>query len=172
MNNLNLSAAGLAALLLAATVPARAEYPVTTQATLLSRIQIEDLLVSYYSGFGASKDDFANSYLEEGVLDVNGTIYTGRAAIKGAYSGAPAAQGAFHMLMTNPRIRIDGDTATAEVLWTGVNNDNVKAAPRFIEQGREVDQLVRRDGRWFLKRREITSDGGLPEAYEKNYRKR
>jgi len=38
-------------------------------------------------------------------------------------------------------------TATAEVLWTGTNSDSLKAAPQLIEQGREPDELVKRNGR-------------------------
>jgi hypothetical protein len=48
----------------------------------------------------------------------------------------------------------------------------VNSSPQILEQGREHDELVKRDGRWYFKRRVITSDGGLPAMFEKTYQKR
>jgi hypothetical protein len=70
------------------------------------------------------------------------------------------------------KITVEGDTATADMLWTGVNSEKVTAAPQFVEQGREHDELVKRNGRWLFKHRVITSDGGLPAMFEKTYQKR
>jgi hypothetical protein len=41
-----------------------------------------------------------------------------------------------------------------------------------FEQGREHDELVKKDGRWLFKRRVITADGGMPNMYDKTYKKR
>ena len=73
------------------------------------------------------------------------------------------------MLLTNPIISVDGDTATAWVIWTGIANDDLKGPPRFLEQGREYDELVKVDGTWFIQKRYITSDSGLTEMWEENY---
>ncbi|MFZ1989818.1 MAG: nuclear transport factor 2 family protein [Alphaproteobacteria bacterium] len=147
----------------------------TTMETLLDRIQIEDLLYNYYSLLGTQGEHFDNYYVENGVLDVNGTIFEGRSAILTAYepeSGAMPRTGKFHMLLSNPRIVVNGDTAVADAIWTGIISDAIKAPPRFVEQGREHDELVKRNGRWYFKKRVITSDSGLPAAFEKNYRPR
>ncbi len=45
------------------------------------------------------------------------------------------------MLLTNPVISIDGDKATAHVIWTGVMNEGVGKAPSLYEQGREDSEL-------------------------------
>ena len=74
--------------------------------------------------------------------------------------------------LTNLKIVVNGESATADVVWTGVNSETVKSAPPFIEQGREHDELVKRSGRWYFKRRVITSDGGLPAMFEKTYKQR
>ena len=77
-----------------------------------------------------------------------------------------------HMLLTNLIIEVNGNTATAWVIWTGIANDDLKKPPRFLEQGREYDELVKVDGRWFIQKRYITSDSGLTEMWEETYKPR
>jgi hypothetical protein len=166
-----------AALLMAAMgAPALAEHPATTLATLLDRAQIEDMLVDYYGQLGAGRSDFGAYYVEDGVIDVNGLVAQGQKGIEDLYkkiaTGNPPQRGTFRMLLTNPKIVVNGDTATADVIWTGVINETVQAAPKFVEQGREHDDLVKRNGHWYFKHRVITSDGGLTPQFEKTYKKR
>ena len=107
---------------------------------------------------------------------MNGTIAQGKKSIEDLYKktaeGTPPRKGTFRMMLTNLKIVVNGQSAVADVLWTGVNSETVKAAPQLIEQGREHDDLVKRDGRWYFKHRVITSDGGLPTMFEKNYKQR
>ena len=161
----------LALILAAPTQPSLAEDAAATLTTLLDRAQIEDMLVDYYGQLGAGRHDFGAFYVEDGVLNVNGLVAQGRQGIEDLYKkvteGSPRRPGTFRMLLTNPKIVVNGDTATADVIWTGVNSESVTAPPQFIEQGREHDELVKRDGRWYFKRRVITSDGGLPAMFQK-----
>ena len=157
-------------------MPAKAEQPATTLSTLLDKAQIQDMLVDYYSQLGAGGHDFGSFYAEDGVLDVNGIIAQGKKAIEDLYKksadGSPSNQGKFHMLLTNLKIVVNGSSATADVVWTGVKAETVKSTPQFVEQGREHDELVKLKGRWYFKRRVITSDAGLPPMYEKTYKQR
>jgi SnoaL-like domain len=166
----------VAFLISAPRVPALPEPPALTVASLLDRAQIEDLLIDYYSHLGAGRGEFGKFYVADGVLDVNGLVAKGQQAIEALYKqvrdGTPRRPGTFRMLLTNPRIVVAGDTATADVIWTGVNSASVTAAPQIVEQGREHDELVKRDGRWYFALRVITSDGGLPAMFEKTYQKR
>jgi hypothetical protein len=150
--------------------------PAITPATLLDRAQIEDLLVEYYGHLGPGGSDFGHFYLEDGVLDVNGIVAQGRRGIEDLYGkvgqGTPRRQGTFRMLLTNPRIVVSGESATADVIWTGINSPTVNAAPEFVEQGREHDELVKRGGSWYFKHRIITSDGGMPAMFDKTYQHR
>lgn len=58
----------------------------------------------------------------------------------------------FH-LVTNPVIALDGDRATAEVLWT-VIRPSASGTLEVAMFGRHQDELVRERGRWrFLRRR-------------------
>jgi hypothetical protein len=166
----------VAVMLVAHGAPALAEQPPLTVNSLMDRAQIEDLLVDYYSHLGAGGAEFGSFYVADGVLDVNGLVAKGQQAIEELYKQVrhrtPRRPGTFRMLLTNPRIVVSGDAATADVIWTGVNSASVKAVPQILEQGREHDELVKRDGHWYFKHRTITTDGGLPAMFEKTYQKR
>ncbi len=46
-----------------------------------------------------------------------------------------------HMLLTNPIINVEGNVATAHLIWTGVMNEGVGKAPSLYEEGREYSEL-------------------------------
>ena len=148
--------------------------------TLADRITIEDMVTRYYANFGKqdAADEFGAFYTEDAVFDVYGIVSTGREAIEGFYAAsaeeadAPATQGTFHMMISNPVIDVNGDTATAEFMWTGVINSGIQDPPRLLEQGREYDLLVRQDGAWRIKKRVVIADSGLPERYMATYEPR
>ena len=152
---------------LAMALPALAQPAQTTMATLLDRIQIEDLITSYYGNLGGNGHGFSDYYTEDATFDLCGKIYTGKAGIEQSYKDLGATQplpkGTFHMLLTNPEITVTGDTATAKFIWTGIINEQVKAPPRFVEQGREYDRLVKRNGQWRITKRVVIADSGLPD---------
>jgi ketosteroid isomerase-like protein len=169
--------AAVAILFLFTPLAASAEDKIVTQDTLLDRIQIEDLLVRYYVDMtSGSAHDLAQYYTEDAILDVNEMISKGREAIQKLYEGVGGGDagpgGTFHMLLNNPIISVEGDTAKAWVIWTGVMNDDIKKPPRLMEQGREYDELVKRDGRWYIKHRYVTADSGLPAMWEDTYKPR
>ena len=147
----------------------------TTMETLLDRIQIEDMLYEYYALLGRNGDNYNDFFTEDSVLDVNGRTFKGRENIHKAYAtseGAMPLNGKFHMLLSNPRIKINGNTATADMIWTGILADNVRTQPRVVENGREHDELVKQGGKWLFKLRVITADSGLPPIYDETYIKR
>ena len=169
--------AAVAILLLIPPILAIAEDKIVTQETLLDRIQIEDMLIRYYVDLtSGSGHDLAQYYTEDAVLDVNGMITKGREAIEKLYEGFDDGEAnlssRMHMLLSNPIISVNGDTATAWCIWTGVMNDDIKKPPRLLEQGREYDELVKRDGRWYIKKRYITADSALPEMWAETYKPR
>jgi hypothetical protein len=167
----------VAGCLAAACVGFAQAAPRTTAANLLDRVQIEDLLVDYYAPLGSGGEDMTRFYAPNGVLDINGRVYQGRAGVVKAYKDAGVAAGSsfkgkFHMLMTNPRIVVHGSTATADLIWTGIASTTVQSAPHLVEQGREHDDLVKLNGDWLITKRVITSDGGIPDFYYKTYKNR
>jgi len=62
------------------------------------------------------------------------------------------AQTASFHLVTNPVVRIDGDRATGEVLWT-VIKPNAQGKLEVAMFGRHLDELVRERGRWRIRKR-------------------
>ena len=143
---------------------------------LLDRVMIGDLLTRYYSNFGSTAADaFDRYYTEDATFDVNGHVAHGKKEIEGIYAGlastgdSPVTRGTFHMLMTNPVIDVNGDTATAKLLWTGILNTKVDAPPQFVEQGREYDRLVKKGGKWLIAKRVVIADSGLPASFKDTY---
>src|SRR4051812_22749913 len=80
-----------AALLTLAALPAHAAPVRTTAANLLDRIQVEDFLADYYQSFGASKESFDTFFTQDGVIDVNGRVYSGQKGVAQAYKEAGEA---------------------------------------------------------------------------------
>src|SRR5688500_12444432 len=105
--------------------------------SLADQIAIEEMVTRHYGNLRQQDgaEESGACYTEDAVFDVNGIVSTGREAIEAFYveSGneedAPAAQGTFHMMISNPVIDVDGDTATAQFLWTGVLNTGIQEPP-------------------------------------------
>lgn len=166
-----------AGLVLAA--PATAREPSPTVETLLDRIQIEDMMTAYYYNLGGGDPLlFEEYYTEDFVFDVNGKVYRGRQGLLDAYHAdqrdlpRPGPRGKSHMLIGNPLIVVNGGTATAQFLWTGFISDSVKGPPRLLEQGREYNVLVKRDGKWLIRKRTVISDAGLQDEFNAIYQPR
>lgn len=179
--------AAVALLALSASAPAAAQDYRITEDTLLDRIRIEDMLARYYFDLATGDGHAMSEYYADGaVLDVNGTVATGHEEIRQLYGAggedsedagsddadSAASSSRAHMLLTNPIIEVDGNTATAWVIWTGVMNDDIKAPPRLFEQGREYSELVKQDGRWLIEKRYISADSGMPDRWDATYEPR
>lgn len=146
--------------------------PDTETQALVDRIAIEDMVVEYYSHLGG--DDagaFEDYFTEDAVFDVNGILANGRGEIEAIYEGlgeddtsAGNTEGVFRMVLSNPVIEVDGDSATASFIWTGISNPSIGEPPVFIEQGREFDRLRKVDGEWKFTHRVVIADSGLPES--------
>ena len=73
------------------------------------------------------------------------------------------------MLLSNPVIQVDGDSATASFIWTGIRNPDISEPPVFVEQGREFDRLEKIAGEWKFAHRVVIADSGLPEGQYDSY---
>jgi ketosteroid isomerase-like protein len=166
-------------LLVSSTQPVSAQQ--VTMETLLDRVQIEDLLTRYYYDLSRSNaHELSEFFAEDALLDVDGTVAKGRAEIAKLYQGsapdpkepAPAPNRRMHMLLTNPIIAVKGNSATAHLIWTGVMDEGIGKLPQIVEQGREDTELVKQNGKWLIKRRYITTDGRMPNRFDKYYKPR
>jgi hypothetical protein len=152
-----------------------------TQETLLDRIQIEDFLTRYYYDLSVGKaKELAEYFTEDAVLDVDGVVAKGHAEIAKLYQrpegasspGATAQRRRGHMMLTNPIINVEGNIATAHVIWTGVMNEGIGKPPSLYEQGREYTELRKVSGKWLITRRFISSDSGLPDRFDATWKPR
>jgi ketosteroid isomerase-like protein len=139
---------------------------------LLDRVQIEDMITGYYWDLTSEgRKNIASHWTSDAIFDVNGVAFKGHDEIRLMYApddsmGAPEG-GHFNMLMNNPRIRVQGDTATVDAVFTGIISDTLDGAPRLYEQGIDHLELVKRDGRWLIHKRVLTSHAGLPKDFAK-----
>ncbi len=63
-----------------------------------------------------------------------------------------ALVGSSYHVISSPVVNVDGDTATAEVMWTVVDRDD-HGKPRLGGIGRHHDSLVRENDHWRIKKR-------------------
>ena len=126
---------------------------------------INALFVEYGHHLDAGDlEAYADCFTDDGEL-LLGPIgrATGREAIKAMM--APTLTGlvgnSFH-LITNPRVTLDGDRASAVVMWSVVQRD-ADNRPVLQMIGRHEDELVRDGDRWRFRRRKGFVD--IPSAY-------
>jgi len=150
---------------------------------LIDRAVIENLMVDYYSHIGDSSFDFSRYFVADGELEVNGLVAKGAEEIHALYvragggaETAPPAQdpgvaprGMFNMQLTNLKIDVAGDSATAEMFWSSMESETLISTPSVTEYGRDRTELVKQNGRWLIRHRLVTSGGGMPEGLLESY---
>ena len=159
-----------AAAALASGGPAIAREPITEQA-LIDKAEIADMLTRYYSNFGGNAGAHVQEYFaEDGEMVLGPNSFKGIEAIKGAYAAVPSdspqrSAFALNIVIDNLLINIDGDTATARMVFTELLVDKAGEAPRILTMGREFDWFVKRDGKWLIKKRQIMGANGIPDGW-------
>ncbi len=160
-----------AAAALALATPASAQEAPDPQA-LADRAAIEDMLTEYYNdfgdGIGAKVGQF---YAPDGEMILGTTSYKGIEAIKGMYASVPAdapqrKSFALNILIGNLLVKVHGDKATARLVFTETITEKEGDAPELLTQGREFDWLTKRDGRWWILKRQIMGPNGVPEGWK------
>ena len=134
---------------------------------LAARLQrLEDLeeIRTLFESYGYYLDhglwaEYASLYAEDGQMRLGPVRADGRAEIEKAAReqlGVRFNPSVDHVnlvhLIGSPRIELDGDRATSEVMWTVVSRgEDGRAA--VTGQGRHLDDLVRENGRWRIQKR-------------------
>ena len=166
---------GLAAAAILALAPATgasAQDTALTQQSLADRAAIEDMLTRYYNNFGGDvESSIGDYYAEDGEMILGQNHYKGIEAIKGAYAAVPADAPqrkafALNILISNMLVTVHGDTATARLVFTETTTEKEGEAPKLLVQGREFDNLVKRNGRWLIAKRQIMGPKGVPEGWQ------
>jgi len=167
-----------------AATAATAAAPLPSEVSaLIERAAIENLYAEYYAHFGTGFVDYAQYFTQDGVLDVNGLVADGADAIKALYIRAdggtgekpkektPASPppGKFQMLLTNLKVDVNGDSAKVEALWSSLLSKTLVDPPAVTEYGGEQAELVKQGGHWLIRKRVVTSYGGMPKGELKSY---
>jgi uncharacterized protein (TIGR02246 family) len=119
---------------------------------------IREVLAEYcFRLDGGRYDDMAALFTEDGTWDTAFGKGSGRAAIAGLARDIRAKAGdnrprAIH-LVTNIAIALDGDSAEVRSNWTVVQNS--PDGPKIGSGGAYLDQMVKQDGRWLFRYRNI-----------------
>jgi hypothetical protein len=136
------------------------------------RAEIETLIQRYYWNFGGGGESFTSFYTSDAELDLGKNSYKGTAGIEGAYKAVPSdtpqrRSFSFNVLPSNLLIVVHGNEATAQLVFTEVVIDKQGDPPRILTQGREFDHLVKQNGKWLIKRRQIMSAADRPADWPK-----
>jgi 3-phenylpropionate/cinnamic acid dioxygenase small subunit len=103
--------------------------------------------------------EYASLYAKDGQMRLGPMRADGRDEIErvareviGAQFDPSADAVSLVHLIGSPRIELEGDRATSEVMWTVVGKGPDGRAS-VTGQGRHLDDLVREDGRWRIQKR-------------------
>jgi hypothetical protein len=165
----------LTAASLALTIGSGARAQEVTAATLVDRLQIQDLITRYYNNFGRENaENFADFYADDAELILGERRFKGRDGIMQAYGRAPGQaprpppppRYSFIVTIGNPLIVVHGDTATAQLVFTEYVIEKQGDPVNVITQGKEYATFVKVDGRWRYKTRQIKGGTELPDGWK------
>ncbi len=164
MNRTRLGAALLSILVLSA-LPAAAQ---NAAREAQDRLEIEKLMWNYTRALdSANPEAYAAAYTPDGEFRAGGTAVKGTEALKKliadfAKGNADAAAkgekrpALYHMTTSSYLEFVDKDHARLEAYWITVRAGASLADPTTIAAaGREVDQIVRLNGKWLIQVRDV-----------------
>lgn len=96
---------------------------------------------------------YAALFTEQGEVDLgsHGSA-RGRGAIRALMERTSGPRGSSFRIISNPRVQLDGDRATAGAMFTVFVRDE-EGLPKVVSLGHHSDVLVRERGRWRFARR-------------------
>lgn len=142
-----------------------------TPEILVERAEILDQITRYYYNIlNPDPESFAEFFTEDGELILGTRSLRGRQAIADAYVRDPdnfnANAFSFNILVGNPLITVDGNTATSKVTFTEVLLETDGGLPRVVVSAREYATWEKVDGEWLYKKRNIFAGTEHPEWWD------
>jgi hypothetical protein len=140
---------------------------------LTDRVEIEDLMWRYCRALDTLNEGaYADVYTADGTFTYNGETSRGRAGLMKVISDTRRtrqereAQGGgktppiYHVIATHTVTFTGRDTARYDSYWMTVYGTTGANAPvRVNSVGRAIDELVRVNGKWLIRTRNISPDG-------------
>lgn len=163
---------------LAAITPGTAAAAEVNSRTVVDRLQIQDLITRYYNNFGRENaENFADFYAEGAELILGERHYKGRDGILEAYGRGPVREGqpprpprperfSFIVTISNPLIVVDGNSASAELVFTEFVIEKQGDAPKVIVQGKEYARFTKVKGIWRYSQRQIKGGTEPPAGWK------
>jgi hypothetical protein len=138
-----------------------------TPEILVERAEILDQITRYYYNIlNPDPASFLEYYTEDGEL-ILGTRSIKGADIASAYVRAPdnfnANAFSFNILVGNPLITVNGNTATSKVTFTEVLLEKEGGLPRIVVSAREYATWEKVNGKWLYKKRNIYAGTEHPD---------
>jgi len=176
-SNRHVLAISVATLLLIAATRSAPAAEVTSK-TVVDRLQIQDLITRYYNNFGRENaENFADFYAEGAELILGERHYKGKDGILEAYGRGPAKEGqpprpprparySFIVTISNPLIVVDGNSASAELVFTEFEIEKQGDAPKVTVQGKEYARFTKVKGIWRYAVRQIKGGTEPPEGWK------
>jgi ketosteroid isomerase-like protein len=135
----------------------------------LQRLEDEREILDTLYKYGHSidygiREQWIDCWTEDAVLHWPHATFTGHEEIGHAFDTHSHAPEAYHKhFLVEPRIRVDGDRATADSYFTRLNDS--PSGPVVRSFGRYRDVLVRcDDGRWRINERQLDRESLIPNA--------
>lgn len=156
-----------------AAITALAAVSASAQDTLLrefqDRVEIQDLMWRYVRALDTlDADGYAAVFTEDGQFGSGDNATRGREALRqmvrdlrrGRASNDTLTGPAMYHVIANSNIEfIDDDHARMESYWMTVFGPTSPGeSPRVAAVGRGVDELVRVDGRWLIRKRDVAPE--------------
>ena len=133
--------------------------------TLEDLMEIHQLFVDYGMHLDAGQfDEYAQLFAKDGEIRLGPLGKAkGREQIRATMTTAlEGLVGKTFHVISSPTVRLDGDRATSEVMWTMIQRSD-DGTPDVAMLGRHRDELVREDGRWRIQVRRGLID--VPSTY-------
>jgi uncharacterized protein (TIGR02246 family) len=139
----------------------------STNSRVEDELAIQRVIVNYAKYIDARDyDGYVGLFAKDGVWSNPSGTHQGAAAIRKMVEGymgpANAPNHADYHLVSNIEVDVDGDRATAVSRWTFIERGEF-GAPTPTIAGVYRDQLVREDGQWKFKRRDVENLMPTPE---------
>ena len=155
---------------LALVAPAAQAQNLTPE-ILVERAEILDQITRfYYNILNPDPQSFLEFFTPDGELRLGPTRIHRGEDIASAYVRAPdnfnANAASFNILIGNPLITVNGNTATSKVTFTEVLLEKEGGLPRIVVSAREYATWEKVDGKWLYKRRHIYAGTTPPDWWQ------
>ena len=161
-------ACGVLMLACAGTVPAAEDTQSIVLQKLVDKAEIEAVVARYVTALDTlDADAYEGVFTEDGVYDVTGTVYQGRAAIRKIVTDLQASRARNEAAGTpSPRLYHVMANSSIEILdATNARHQSYAQTVRAGDDGRFIvgfmgryeDVLVKVDGHWLIKSRKLVS---------------